>query len=276
MRVLVTALFAMTLFAPLARAADDGAPAAAPATTDHGPVSVFTVAPSGWYVEVRGGFATQDYTDPEANITYMQDIAVQSLDAPGVFRSFDHPQAYAFEVGRRRGAWCLGITTEQQRQRVHTLSAGTILGSMDATTLVATMDVRLTGSYRPRSLFGLEVGASAGMSFAHYSEDYSVRIFPQPDLNADYSGAYHASSFAGGPHLGWRRPLYGNAWLTARFAWIYRKFDELKGQRKSRSSDGTTITDTSLQRLDNGALAKIDGSGAQLSAGFSYTFGGRR
>ncbi len=280
MRILVPALLAVSLLAPLARAQDAPATPAAPAATakakTHASGAVFTPAPSGWYVEVRGGFATQDYGDMDANITAWEQIAEVNLGAPGPFRRFDNPQAYAIEIGRRRGPWSLGLSTEHQRQRVNTFAAGTITGAADATTLVATMDIRLSTSWRPASLFGFEFGASGGMSFAHVSEDYAFFVFPAPEFDQSISGAYHASSFSGGPHVGWRRPLFGNTWLVARGAWVYRKFDELKGQAKVHTADGTEIVDTPLLRFDSGEKVKIDGSGTQLTAGVAYTFGGKR
>ena len=138
------------------------------------------------------------------------------------------------------------------------------------------MDVRLAGSYRPASLFGFEVGASAGISFAHYSEQYALYVFPAPEFDANFSGAFHASSLSGGPHLAWRRPFFGNTWLVARGSWLYRNFDELKGQYKDRQDGDTSILDSSLLRLADGELASVDGSGFQATAGLSYTFGGRR
>ena len=61
-----------------------------------------------------------------------------------------------------------------------------------------------------------------------------------------------------------------------RGAWLFRDFTELKGQAKMRTSSEMLITDTSLERLDNGETASIDASSGQYTFGLSYTFGGRR
>lgn len=270
MRVLLTALLALASFAPAARAAEGGPASAVPRAT-----AVFSVAPSGWYAEARSGFATQDLGDPDANIAFMERIAMDSLGAPGPLRRFENAQAFAIEVGRRRGAWSFGVATEHQRERVRTFAAGTRTGSLDVISLMSTIDVRLVASYRPRALFGFEAGASAGLAFAHYSEQFALDVFAGTQYDANSSGAFHATSFSGGPHLGWRRPLYGNTWLVARGAWLWRNFGELKGQYKQRSGSGTAIDDSSMRRLDSGGLASIDGTGVQVSAGLTHTFWGR-
>jgi hypothetical protein len=141
---------------------------------------------------------------------------------------------------------------------------------------MSTIDLRLTSTLRPAKLYGFEIGASAGVSFGHYSEQFALYVFPAPQLNATLSGVYHATTFSGGPHIGWRRPLYGNTWLMARGAWLFRNFDELKGQANNRTSSEILVADTSLERLDNGEKASIDASSGQYTFGLSYTFGGRR
>ena len=267
------ALLASALLTPAAFAADAPTDAAKPAAAGG---SAFTPAPSGWYAELTGGFATVDFEDPDANIAYVGNQADVLLGAPGPMRYFENSAAFGLELGRRRGPWSWGLATEHQRQRVQTYTAGTSTGAVDAISLMTTIDLRLTSTFRPAKLFGFEVGASAGLSFAHYSEQFSVYVFPAPQANFINSGAYHASSFSGGPHIGWRRPLYGNTWLMARGAWLFRNFDELKGQAKERSASEILITDTSLERLDNGETASIDASSGQYTFGLSYTFGGRR
>jgi hypothetical protein len=273
MRILVSSLFAISLLAPVALAADAPTDAAKPATA-HG--SAFTPAPSGWYAEFTGGFATVDFEDPDANIAFMEDIANDILGAPGPMRYFENSAAFGLELGRRRGQWSFGLAAEHQRQRVQTYTAGTSTGALDVISLMTTIDLRLTSTFRPAKLYGFELGASAGVSFGHYSEQFALYVFPAPQFNANLSGVYHATSFSGGPHIGWRRPLYGNTWLVARGAWLFRNFDELKGQAQNRTASEILITDTSLQRLDNGETASIDASSGQYTFGLSYTFGGRR
>lgn len=275
MKVLIRSLFAIALLAPVALAADAPTDAATPAPVH---TSAFTPAPGGWYAELTGGFATVNFEDPDANIAFAEGIATDPnlLAAPGPLRYFENSAAFGLELGRRRGAWSFGLATEHQRQRVQSYTAGTITGALDAISLMTTIDLRLTSTLRPANLFGFELGASAGLSFAHYSEQFSIYIFPFPQANSIYSGAYHATSFSGGPHVGWRRPLYGNTWLLARAAWLFRNFDELEGQAKQRSATEMLITDTSLERLDNGETASIDASSGQYTFGLSYTFGGRR
>lgn len=273
MKVLAASLFTIALLAPAALAADAPTDAAKPAAT-HG--SAFTPAPSGWYAELTGGFATVDYEDPDANIVYMGDRANEILAAPGPMRLFENSAAFGLELGRRRGPWSFGLATEHQRQRVQTFTAGTSIGALDAISLMTTIDLRLTSTFRPAKLFGFEVGASAGMSFGHYSEQFAVYVYPATQFSFTQSGAYHATSFSAGPHIGWRRPLYGNTWLTARGAWLFRDFTELKGQAKLRTSSEMLISDTSLERLDNGEKASIDASSGQYTFGLSYTFGGKR
>lgn len=273
MRILAPALFALALIAPAALAAGTPADATKPAPT---PAAVFTPAPGGWYAELTAGFANVDFEDPDANIAYVEHFATENLDAPGPLRYFENSQAYGLELGHRRGHWSWGVATEHQRQRVQTYTAGTSTGGLDAISLMTTIDVRLTGTIRPQKLFGFEFGASAGMSFAHYSEQFAIYVFPAPEFNVNLSGAYHATSFTGGPHIGWRRPLYGNTWLVARGTWLWRNFDELEGQLKQRAGGEMLITDAFLRRLDNGDVAAIDASSGQFTVGMSYTFGGRR
>lgn len=273
MRVLLAALLAIPLLAPPAPGQEAGAAAE---TKTAVPRPVFTVAPSGWYAEVRAGFASQQLDDPDANIAYVERIAVEGLDAKGPLRRFDTAQDFAVEFGRRHGSVGVGIAGELQRQRVRTFASGTSVGAVDAISLMSIMDVRLVGSYRPRWLYGFELGASAGLAFAHYSEQFAIYVFPAPEFGTNLSGAFHAVSFSGGPHLGWRRPLLGDTWLTARATWLYRNFDELKGQYRERQGDQAEIVDDSLRRLADGEFASIDGSGVQLTAGLSYTFAGRR
>lgn len=266
-------LFALALFAPAAFAQGGAAATAAKLPAAK---AVFTSAPSGWYVEARGGFATQDLADPDANIAYMERVGTENLGTPAPFRRFGDAGAYAIELGLRRGHWAWGVATEHQRQRVRTFAAGTETGSLDLISLMSTIDVRLVTSYRPDWLHGFELGGSAGLAFAHYSEQFAIYIFPAPEFDANVSGAFHAASFTGGPHLGWRRPLYGNWWLTARGAYLWRNFDELKGLYQDRTGGGTEIVNESLRRLEDGAIAKIDGTGMQYTAGLTYTIGGRR
>lgn len=273
MRVLAASLFAIALVAPLALAADAPTDAAKPAAS-HG--TAFTPAPGGWYAELTGGLATVDFEDPDANIAFVGGFANDLFAAPGPMRYFENSAAFGLELGRRRGPWSFGLATEHQRQRVQTYTAGTSTGALDAISLMTTIDLRLTSTLRPAKLWGFEVGASAGVSFGHYSEQFAIYVFPAPQFNANLSGAYHATSVSAGPHIGWRRPLYGNTWLLARGAWLFRNFDELKGQAKNRTANEMLITDTSLKRLDNGETASIDASSGQYTFGLSYTFGGRR
>jgi len=273
MKVLVTSLFAIALLAPVALAADAPTDAAKPATP-HG--SAFTPAPGGWYAELTGGFATVDFEDPDANIAYMGGRANEILAAPGPMRYFENSAAFGLELGRRRGPWSFGLATEHQRQRVQTYTAGTSIGALDAISLMTTIDLRLTSTFRPAKLYGFEIGASAGLSFGHYSEQFAVYVFPATQFSFTQSGVYDATSFSAGPHIGWRRPLYGNTWLMARGAWLFRDFSELKGQANTRTSSEILVTDTSLKRLDNGEKASIDASSGQYTFGLSYTFGGRR
>lgn len=273
MKTLTSVLFALFLLAPAAFAQGGDAAVAAKAPA---PKAVFTSAPSGWYVELRGGLATQDLADPDANIAYMERVGVENLGTPGPYRRFGRADAYALELGLRRNHWAWGIATDHQRQRVRTFAAGTQTGSLDLISLMSTIDVRFVTSYRPDWLYGFEVGGSAGLAFAHYSEQFALYIFPAPEFDANFSGAFHAASFSGGPHLGWRRPLYGNTWLAARGAYLWRNFDELKGLYQDRTGGGTEIVNESLRRLEDGAIAKIDGSGLQVTAGLTYTIGGHR
>lgn len=273
MKTLTAVLFAIPL---LATAAFGQAGGAAPPRPAAGPHAAFSPAPSGFYVEARGGFATHELEDLDANIAWAERIAVENLDAPGDFRRFDRAQAFALEMGYRRGALGLGIVTELQRQRPRTFSAGDSLGALDAISLLSTIDVRLSASYRPRWLYGFELGGSAGLSFAHYSESFGVYVFPDPGSNVTLSGAFSAASFTGGPHVGWRRPLFGPTWLVARAAWLYRNFDELEGQYRMNAGGETLIDDDVLRRLSDGEAASIDAGGVQVTAGLSYTFGARR
>lgn len=274
MRVLPAVLFAIPLLASAAFGQAGGdAPAPAPAAI---PAAVMSSAPSGWYVEARGGFATQQLDDPDANIGYAELLATSYLEARGPFRRFGNAQAFGLEFGYRRGSVAAGVLTEMQRQRPRTFAAGDSTGALDAISLMSTIDVRLAASYRPRWLYGFELGGSAGLSFAHYSESISIYFFEAPQFNNGLSGAFRAVSFSGGPHVGWRRPLFGSTWLVARAAWLYRKFDELKGQYRQRGGGQTEVRDDSLRRLTDGELASIDASGVQATAGLSYTFGARR
>ena len=274
MKTLSFALFAITLLAPAAFGqAGDATGEKKPVVI---PAAVMSSAPSGWYVEARGGFAPQQLDDLDANISYIEDVATDQLGARGPFRRFENAQAFGVELGRRHGSLSLGILGELQRQRPHTFAAGDTLGALDAISLLSTLDVRLAATYRPRWLYGFEMGLSGGMSFAHYSEQFALYIFDAPQFNVNIAGAFHAASLSGGPHVGWRRPLYGATWLTARAAWVYRNFDELKGQYHRNAGGETLIVDDSLRRLADGELASIDGSGAQVTAGLSYTFGARR
>jgi len=275
MKVLFAVLFALPLLAPTAsgQASD---PAAAKPPEVKIPAAVMSTAPSGWFVEARGGFASQQLDDLDANIGFMEDVAMQLLEAPGPFRRFERAQAFAIEIGYRRGAVSAGVLTELQRQRPHTFAAGDSLGAVDAISLLSTMDVRLAASYRPRWLYGFELGASGGLSFAHYSESFSIYVFEAPQFNTTLAGAFHAVSFTGGPHVGWRRPLFGATWLVARAEWTYRNFDELEGQYRQRAGGEIVIDDDVLRRLGDGETASIDGSGMQVTAGLSYTFGARR
>lgn len=273
MRQLASVLFVLVLFAPAAFAQGGDAAVAAKAPAAK---AVYTPAPSGWYAEFRGGLATQDLADPDANIAYLERTGAENLGTPGPFRRFGDAGAYAIELGLRHGSWAWGVATEHQRQRVRTFAAGTQTGSLDLVSLMSTLDVRIVTSYRPAGLWGFEIGGSAGLAFAHYSEQFALDIYATPEDDTNVSGAFHAASFSGGPHLGWRRPLYGNWWLAARGAYLWRNFDELKGQYQDRDSGGTEIVNESLHRLEDGALAKIDGSGMQYTAGVTYTIGGRR
>ena len=274
MRVLTAVLFAIPLLAPAALGqAADPAPATKP---DAIPAAVMATAPSGWYVEVRGGFASQQVDDADANIGYMEEIALSDLDARGPFRRFENAQAFGLELGYRRGSVSLGILGDLQRQRPRTFAAGDSIGAIDAISLLSTIDVRLAASYRPRWLYGFELGGSAGLAFAHYSESFSIYLFEAPQFNNTLGGAFHAVSISGGPHVGWRRPLFGATWLVARAAWVYRNFDELEGQYHLNAGGETLISDDSLRRLSDGERASIDASGAQVTAGLSYTFGARR
>lgn len=273
MKTLTLVLSALSLLAPAAFAQEGGAAAAAKAPAAK---AVFTSAPSGFYVEARAGIARQDLADPDANIAYMEQVGTENLGAPGSFRRFGDAGAYALELGLRRGHWSWGVATEHQRQRVRTFAAGTETGSLDLISLMSTIDVRVVTSYRPDWLYGFEVGGSAGLAFAHYSEQFALYVFPAPEFDYNYSGAFHAASFSGGPHLGWRRPLYGDWWLAARGTYLWRNFDELKGLYQYRANGGTDIVNESLRRLEDGAIARIDGSGLQFTGGLTYTIGGRR
>lgn len=274
MRVLTAALFAIPLLAPAAFGqVADPAPATKPVPI---PAAVMATAPSGWYVEVRGGFASQQLDDLDANIGFAEEIALSNLEARGPFRRFENAQAFGLELGYRRGSVSLGVLGELQRQRPRTFAAGDSIGALDAISLLSTIDARLAVSYRPRWLYGFELGASGGLSFAHYSEQFSIYIFEAPEFNVNFAGAFHAASFSGGPHIGWRRPLVGATWLVARAAWVYRNFDELKGQYHQNAGGETLIVDDSLRRLSDGEPASIDASGAQVTAGLTYTFGARR
>ena len=271
MRTLAPALLAVSLLLPAAaRAADDAAPAPAKAAA----VATFTPAPSGWYVELRSGTATQTLDDPDANIGFIERFSEDNLGAPGPLRRFGNATAFAGEIGRRRGAWSWGIEVEHQRQRVKTFAAGTLTGSFDCVSLMAVTDVRLAATIRPRNLYGFEVGASAGTAYGHYSEHFAIAIYQAPQFDTALSGVYHATSLSGGAHLGWRRPLYGNSWLVARAAWSWRKFDKLAGTQTNEFGSGTTNQD--LVRLTDGKTASIDATGFQFTAGLSHTFGGRR
>jgi opacity protein-like surface antigen len=273
MRVLVPALFVLTLLATAAAAADSD-PKTAPAPKR--PPAVFTPSPSGWYVEGRAGFAPWDLDDPNASIAYIEQIAADNLGAPGPLRRFDYAAVFALEVGHRRGNWSYGLAAENQWERVSNFTSGTVNGSLEQVSLMSTIDVRLTTTVRPAKLFGFEAGASAGMSYAHYSEMFALAIFPAPENNLTLSGAYHASAPVAGAHLGWRRPLYGNTWLVARGAWYWRDFGEFKGRAEDRSGGEIIIVDQDLLVLGTSEKASIDASGFQYSAGLSYTFGGRR
>lgn len=273
MRVLSAVLFAIPLLAPAAFGQASGdAPAPVPVAI---PAAVMSSAPSGWYVEVRGGFASQQLDDPDANIEFAERFATGALEARGPLRRFGNAQAFGLEFGYRRGSVAAGVLTELQRQRPHTFAAGDSTGALDAISLLSTMDVRLAASYRPRWLYGFELGGSAGLSFAHYSESFAIYVFEAPQFNNSLAGAFHAVSISGGPHVGWRRPLFGSTWLVARAAWLYRNFDELKGQYRERAGGQTEVLDDSLRRLADGELASIDASGVQATAGLSYTFGAR-
>lgn len=273
MRTLTAVLFAIPLLATAAFGQAGGADAPRPAA---GPHVAFSPAPAGFFVELRGGFAPLELDDPDANITWAEEIATGMLEAPGSFRRFDRAQAFGLELGYRRGALGLGVVTELQRQRPHTFSAGDSIGALDAISLLSTIDVRLAASWRPRWLYGFELGGSAGLSFAHYSESFGIYVFPDPESNATLSGAFRAVSFSGGPHVGWRRPLYGSTWLVARAAWLYRNFDELEGQYRTSAGGETIIDDDVLRRLSDGEAASIDAGGPQVTAGLAYTFGARR
>lgn len=274
MKQLFTAVLALSLFATAAAAAE---PAATPAAAKpRGPGAVFNVAPSGWYAELRAGTSTQDLGDADANIAYMEDLGIQNLGSPGDLHRFGPASAFALELGRTRGAWSFGVVTEHQRQRVRSYTAGTLTGALDMISLMSNIDVRAVATVRPANLFGFEVGASAGMSFAHYSEQFSLEVFPAPDQGFVLSGAYHAAAPAAGAHLGWRRPLYGNTWLTTRGAWVWRDFGEFKGTSKLAAGGETRLSETDLLLLDSGAKAQLDGSGFQFTAGLSHTFGGKR
>lgn len=273
MRLLVPALLALTLLATAAVAADGDDKAAA---KPKAPAAVFSPSPSGWYAELRGGLATQQLDDADANIAYMERIGTEFLGAPGPARRFSQANAFALELGHRRGNWSFGVATEHQRQRVTTFAAGTQTGAIDIQSLLGVIDVRLTTSVRPARLLGFELGASAGMSFAHYSEHFGLFIFPAPQFNETLSGAYHASAPVAGAHIGWRRPLYGNSWLVARGAWMWRDFGEFKGRADDRAGGEVQTIDTDLVVLGAGRKAKLDATGFQFTTGISHTFGGRR
>jgi hypothetical protein len=273
----VAALLALTLFATVAAAAETPAPPAAKtAPKAKTPAAVFTVAPSGWYAELRGGVATQDLPDADANIAYWEQIAMDSLGAPGDLHRFSQAPVFALEIGLRHGTWSWGVETQYQQQRVDNFSAGTSTGSLEMSSFFSVVDVRATATARPAKLHGFEAGASAGWAFGHYSERYSLVVFPAPEYNASLSGVYGASAPSLGAHLGWRRPLYGNTWLTARAAWSWRDFGEFPGRYDVTSGGETHSHDSDLIRLDNGEKAQLDGSGFQFTAGLSYTLGGKR
>jgi opacity protein-like surface antigen len=277
MKRLFAALFSLTLLATAVAAAETpAAPAAKPAPRSKAPAAGFTPAPSGWYAEFRGGIATQDVPDLDANIAYWEQIGVQFLDSPGDLHRFSQAPVFALEAGLRHGPWSYGVESQWQRQTVDNFTAGTFSGSLDMSSLFSVLDVRATVSARPASLFGFEAGASAGWAFGHYSERYALSVYSAPQANITVSGAYDASAPSLGAHLGWRRPLYGNTWLLARAAWSWRDFGEMAGNYDVATSNETLSHDSDLLRFDNGEKAKVDGSGFQFTVGLSYTLGGKR
>jgi hypothetical protein len=274
MKRLFAALLSLTLLATAAAAAET--PAAPAAKSAPKASAGFTPAPSGWYAEFRGGVATQDVPDLDANIAYWEAIGIDSLDAPGDLHRFSQAPVFALEVGLRHGRWSYGVETQWQRQVVDNFTAGTFTGSLDMSSLFSVLDVRATVTARPATLHGFEAGASAGWAFGHYSERYALSIYSAPQDNITVSGAYEASAPSLGAHIGWRRPLYGNTWLLARAAWSWRDFGEMSGNYDVATSDATYSYDSDLMRFDNGEKAKVDGSGFQFTAGLSYTLGGKR
>src|SRR6478609_5297749 len=125
MKRLFAALLSLTLLAGAAAAAEPAAPAAKAAPTSHTAASSFTPAPSGWYAEFRGGVATQDLPDLDANIAYWEGLGVQFLNAPGDLHRFSQAPTFTLEGGLRRGTLSYGLETQWQRQVVDNFTAGT-------------------------------------------------------------------------------------------------------------------------------------------------------
>ena len=237
---------------------------------------VYTAAPSGWYVELRGGFAHPDLTDPNDAIDLMQRFSGE-IGAPGPLRNFGRHEALQLEIGRRHGAWSWGLEGDFIAQRVRTLDAGSITAGLSAISFFNAVDVRLTSTWRVPKLLGFEIGATAGVSRAHYSEDFGMDVYADPDLSAQYSGTYDSGvKPVAGPVLGWRRPLFGNNWVTARGTWMWRDYGAFDGTRVENNSAGRWTVDTDLVRIRDGAKADIDASGFEWTVGLSHTFGGKR
>lgn len=237
---------------------------------------VYTAAPSGWYAELRGGFAHPDLADPDDAIDVMQRFSGE-IGAPGPLRHFGWHEALQLEIGRRHGAWAWGLEGDFSSQRVRTYDAGSETAGLSAISLFNAVDVRLTSTYRVPRLLGFELGATAGVSRAHYSEDFGFDVYVDPDLSAQYSGTYDSGiTLVAGPVLGWRRPLYGNNWITARGTWMWRDYGALDGTRVENNSAGRWTVDTDLVRIRDGAKADIDASGFEWTLGLSHTFGGKR
>ena len=237
---------------------------------------VYSVAPSGWYVEVRGGMARPDLADADDAIDVMQRFAGE-VGAPGPMRHFGWHEAAQLEIGRRHGAWSYGLEGDFFVQRVRTFDGGSTTAGFSAISLFNAIDVRLTATYRVPRLLGFELGATAGLSRAHYSEDFGVDVYTDPHLGCGYSGAYDSGvKPVAGPVLGWRRPLYGNNWITARGAWMWRDYGTFDGTRVQSNSVGRWTEDMDLVRLRDGATAELDASGFEWAVGLSHTFGGKR
>src|SRR5512144_2158875 len=125
MKRLFAALLSLTLLATAAAAADAPAAAAKPAAKSKTPSAGFTVAPSGWYAEFRGGIASEDVPDLDGNIAYWEAVGMNALGAPGDLHRFTQAPVFALELGRRHGRWGFGVETQWQRQRVDNFTSGT-------------------------------------------------------------------------------------------------------------------------------------------------------